>query len=121
VIRIDAVWLAVAPLDMRAGQRAAAVMSLLQSARLNGLHPYSYSKDVLTRLPTQPAGRSEDLLPHRWQAAPHADPLRAHGGVLPARLRHASFPGRAPSRRQNFGHESDTGPRNVKGVNDSRR
>jgi hypothetical protein len=22
---------------------------------------------VLTRLPTQPAGRIEDLLPHRWQ------------------------------------------------------
>ena len=53
--------------SLRAGQRAAAVMSLLQSARLNGLDPYSYIKDVLTRLPTQPAGRIEELLPHRWQ------------------------------------------------------
>ena len=52
--------------SLRAGQRAAAVMSLLQSARLNGLDPYSYIKDVLTRLPTQPAGRIEELLPHRW-------------------------------------------------------
>jgi transposase len=52
---------------LRAGQRAAAVMSLLQSARLNGLDPYSYTKDVLTQLPTQPAGRIEELLPHRWQ------------------------------------------------------
>jgi transposase len=42
--------------SLRAGQRAAAAMSLLQSARLNGLDPYSYIKDVLTRLPTQPAG-----------------------------------------------------------------
>jgi hypothetical protein len=42
-------------------------MSLLQSARLNGLDRYSYIKDVLTRLPTQPAGRLEELLPHRWQ------------------------------------------------------
>jgi transposase len=42
-------------------------MSLLQSARLNGLDPYSYIKDVLTRLPTQPAGRIEELLPLCWQ------------------------------------------------------
>jgi transposase len=55
--------------SLRAGQRAAAVMSLLQSARLNGLDPYAYIKDVLTRLPTQPAGRLEELLPHRWQPA----------------------------------------------------
>jgi transposase len=34
---------------------------------LAGLDPYSYIKDVLTRLPTQPAGRIEELLPHRWQ------------------------------------------------------
>ena len=53
--------------SLRAGQRAAAVMSLLHSARLNALDPYSYIKDVLTRMPTQPAGRIEELLPHRWQ------------------------------------------------------
>jgi hypothetical protein len=40
---------------------------MLQSARLNRLDPYSYIKDVLTRLPTQPAARIEALLPHRWQ------------------------------------------------------
>ena len=53
--------------SLRAGQRAAAVMSLLQSARLNGIDPYAYIKDVLTRLPTQPAARIEELLPHRWR------------------------------------------------------
>ncbi len=53
--------------SLRAGQRAAAVMRLLQSARLNGLDPYNYIKDVLTRLPTQPAEQIEDLPPHRWQ------------------------------------------------------
>jgi transposase len=53
--------------SLRAGQRAAAVMSLLQSAKLNGHDPYAYIKDVLTRLPTQPAGRIEELLPHRWR------------------------------------------------------
>lgn len=34
------------------GKRAAAIMSLIQSARLNGHDPYAYLKDVLTRLPT---------------------------------------------------------------------
>ena len=49
-----------------AGQRAAAVMSLIQSAKLNGLDPYEYLRDVLTRLPTQKASRISELLPHRW-------------------------------------------------------
>ncbi len=55
--------------SLRAGRRAAAIMSLIQSARLNGLDPYAYLRDVLERLPTQPASRVEDLLPHRWRAA----------------------------------------------------
>ena len=54
--------------SLRAGQRAAAVMSLVQSARLNGHDPYAYLKDVLTRLPTHRASRIGELLPHRWQA-----------------------------------------------------
>ena len=53
--------------SLRAGQRAAAVMSLIQSAKLNGHDPYAYLKDVLTRLPTHKASRIEELLPHRWQ------------------------------------------------------
>ena len=55
--------------SLRAGQRAAAVMSLVQSARMNGHDPYAYLKDVLTRLPTHRASRVEELLPHRWQPA----------------------------------------------------
>ena len=52
----------------RAGQRAAAaVMSLIQSARMNGHDPYAYLKDVLTRLPTHKASCAGELLPHRWQ------------------------------------------------------
>ncbi|MCO4245831.1 transposase domain-containing protein, partial [Acidovorax facilis] len=42
-----------------AGERAAVVMSLLQSARLNGHEPWAYLKDVLTRLPTQLNSRIE--------------------------------------------------------------
>ena len=53
---------------LRAGKRAAAVMSLVYSARLNEHDPHAYLKDILERLPTQPASRVEELLPHRWQA-----------------------------------------------------
>jgi transposase len=53
--------------SLRAGQRAANIMSLIQSAKLNGLDPYLYLKDVLERLPAQPASRLEELLPQRWQ------------------------------------------------------
>lgn len=53
--------------SLRAGQRAAAVMSLIQSAKLNGHDPYVYMKDILTRLPTQRNSQIEELLPHRWR------------------------------------------------------
>jgi len=53
--------------SLRAGQRAANVMSLIQSAKLNGHEPYRYLKDVLERLPTQPVSRLDELLPHRWR------------------------------------------------------
>jgi transposase len=55
--------------SLRAGKRAAAIMSLIQSAKLNGHEPYAYLKDILTQLPTQPASRIEELLPHHWQPA----------------------------------------------------
>lgn len=55
--------------SLRAGKRAAAVMSLLQSARMNGHDPYTYLKDVLTRLPTHPNSQIEELLPHNWVPA----------------------------------------------------
>ena len=52
--------------SLRAGKRAAAVMSLIRSAKLNGHDPYAYLKDVLARLPTQRASLIAELLPHRW-------------------------------------------------------
>ncbi len=56
--------------SLRAGQRAAAVMSLIQSARMNGHDPYAiYLNDVLTQLPTHMASRIDELLPHRWHPA----------------------------------------------------
>ncbi len=51
---------------LAAGQRAAVITSLIQSAKLNGHDPYAYLKDVLQRLPTQRASEIAQLLPHRW-------------------------------------------------------
>jgi transposase len=56
--------------SLRAGKRAAAVMSLVHSARINGHDPFAYLKDVLERLPTHPASRIDELLPHLWTSTP---------------------------------------------------
>ncbi len=55
--------------SLRSGERAAAVMSLIQSAKNNGHDPYAYLKDVLERLPTQRVSAIGELLPHNWAAA----------------------------------------------------
>ena len=52
--------------SLESGHRAANVMSLVQSARLNGLDPYAYLADVLSRLPTHPDSQIDELLPHVW-------------------------------------------------------
>ena len=53
--------------SLRSGQRAAAIMSLIQSAKLNGHDPYAYLRDVLQRLPTQKNNAIDELLPHHWK------------------------------------------------------
>jgi len=50
-----------------AGQRAAVVMSLVQSAKLNGLDPWAYLRDVLARIHSHPSRRIDELLPHIWR------------------------------------------------------
>ncbi|SEN76834.1 IS66 family transposase [Nitrosomonas marina] len=47
----------------RAGQRAAAIQTLLGTAQLNGLDPAAWLKDILTKLPTWPNSRIDELLP----------------------------------------------------------
>jgi transposase len=51
----------------RAGRRAAVIMSLIQTARLHGLDPYAYLRDVLERLPLTPNSQIGDLLPGAWK------------------------------------------------------
>lgn len=47
----------------RAGRRAAAIQSLLATAKLNGLDSATWLKDTLEKLPTWPYRRLDELLP----------------------------------------------------------
>jgi transposase len=49
-----------------AGQRAAAIMSLLATAKACGLDPYAWLVDILTRLPTTLDKHLDSLLPTSW-------------------------------------------------------
>jgi transposase len=56
----------------RGGERAAAVYTLIETAKLNGLDPQTWLADVLARLPDHPAKRLSELMPWNWKAAPQA-------------------------------------------------
>jgi len=55
------------------GERAASIYSLIGTAKLNGLDPEAYLRDVLTRIADHPVNRIGDLLPWNLSAdAPSA-------------------------------------------------
>jgi transposase len=49
------------------GRRAAAMYSLIESAKLNGINPQLYLADVLARIADHPARHIVELLPWNWQ------------------------------------------------------
>jgi transposase len=53
----------------RGGERAAAIYTLIETCKLNGVDPQAWLADVLARLPDHPAKRITDLLPWNWRAA----------------------------------------------------
>jgi len=53
----------------RGGERAAAIYTLVETCKLNGVDPQAWLADVLARLPDHPARRIGDLLPWAWKAA----------------------------------------------------
>ncbi|MEX2387368.1 MAG: IS66 family transposase, partial [Phycisphaeraceae bacterium] len=50
------------------GRAAAAMFSLISSARRHDVEPLSYLTDVFTRLPATPISQLDQFLPDRWQA-----------------------------------------------------
>jgi IS66 C-terminal element len=56
----------------RGGQRAAAMYSIIVTAKLNDVDPQAWLADVLTRIAEHPVHRLDELLPWNWR------PLQAH-------------------------------------------
>jgi transposase len=54
----------------RGGQRAAAMYSLIVSAKMNDVDPQAWLADVLGRIAEHPVGRVDELLPWNWKARP---------------------------------------------------
>lgn len=51
------------------GRWAAGAFTLIESCRINGVEPYAYLKDVLTRIWTTPQSRIGTLIPRLWKSA----------------------------------------------------
>lgn len=59
-------WLAAG--SKAGGDRAAAVYSVIESAKLNGLKPQAYIADVIARIAGNwPATRWDELMPWNWR------------------------------------------------------
>ena len=54
----------------RGGERAAAIYTLIETAKLNGIDPQAWLADVLARIADHPAKQVADLLPWNWHTAP---------------------------------------------------
>lgn len=59
------------------GRRAAALYSLIGTAKLNGVDPALYLRTVLAQLPGHPINRIDELLPWNFASSVLIDPSRA--------------------------------------------
>ena len=57
----------------RGADRAAALYTLIETARLNDVDPRAWLADVLARINDHPAKAIDDLLPWNWKAGNQAD------------------------------------------------
>src|SRR5665213_1359711 len=51
------------------GRRAAAIYSLIETAKINGVDPLAWLADVLARIQDHPAKRIDELFPWNWRPA----------------------------------------------------
>ena len=61
----------------RGGQRAAAMYSLIVTAKMNAVDPQAWLADVLTRIAAHPARRLDELLPWNWKLQAASIPAQA--------------------------------------------
>lgn len=61
----------------RGGRRAAAMYSLIVTAKMNDVDPQAWLTDVLARIATHPAQRLGELLPWNWRSASTATDIAA--------------------------------------------
>ena len=53
----------------RGGERAAAIYTLIETAKLNGIEPQAYLTEVLSMIADHPVNRVDELLPWNINAA----------------------------------------------------
>jgi transposase len=61
----------------RGGQRAAAMYSLIVTAKMNNVDPQAWLADVLARIANHPVHRLDELLPWNWKPAASASAVAA--------------------------------------------
>ena len=64
----------------RGGRRAAAMYSLIVTAKMNSVDPQAWLTDVLSRIAAHPAHRLDELLPWNW--TPRAMAISCSGGLI---------------------------------------
>ena len=57
-------WLFVGEAD--AGQRSAIIYTVIETCRRQGLNPYQYLRDVLSRLPNMTNHQIPEVIPANW-------------------------------------------------------
>jgi transposase len=63
--------------SQRGGERAAFMVTLIVTAKLNDIDPQAWLADVLGRMPNLPVSRLPELLPWNWAAAREREPKAA--------------------------------------------
>ena len=63
--------------SQRGGERAAFMVTLIVTAKLNDVDPQAWLADVLSRMPNLPVSRLPELLPWNWAAGREREPKAA--------------------------------------------
>jgi len=63
--------------DAQAGQRGAIIYTIIESCRRHSVDPYTYLRDVLTRLPNMTNWQIKDVTPKAWAKSRKRSPLQA--------------------------------------------